>query len=387
MMPSGGNLVGRILAVDDDPVITALATKRLNADGHDVVVANCGESAWRTLREEKFDLALLDLSLSGVDGFELTKRIRADAALSALPVVVLISNSEVDSVDRALSVGATTFLTKPMHWPLLGHRVQFVLRASANEEALKSVVQQQDSGNGSKENLLRVLSHELRTPLHHIIGFGEVLQSRVEATNEMREFKEPVDTIINSGVRLLDTLSDVMFVSQLAAGDVSPEFGRCEVSEVIDRAMASAKEFAVASGVALESSDLVDDCIIDCDFVLASRALANLLSNAVKISPAGSTVKVGATVSGDEAAEIYVEVPGPGISDEAAEILMKPFEQVDDALVRSTKGLGLSLTIAKAISALHGGTLLQTASSETEVRAVMTLPVAQASIERDRESA
>ena len=387
MMPSGGKLVGRILAVDDDPIITALAVKRLTADGHEVVAEHGGESAWARIKQEQFDLALFDLSMPGVDGFDLIRRVRADGALAGLPIIVITSNTDVDSVERAYSLGATTFLTKPVHWPLLGHHVQFVLRARANDEALSRAKLEAEVRSEAKDNLIKVLSHELRTPLHQIIGFGEILQTRVETISDVHELSEPVETIITSSARLLGTVTDMMFVSQLEAGDVSPDYGRCEVSELIDRAAASVRAAAVESEVVIETAKLPVDCVINCDFVLVSRALANVLHNAVKFSPAGAQIRIEATQDGDGMLEILVHDAGPGISDEAVENLVMPYQQIEDALVRSTEGLGLGLAITNAILAMHGGTLHLNSAPETDTRVVINLPVANKSIDSDRNSA
>lgn len=119
----------RILVTDDDPIMREFATVYLSTDTARVETADCGEAGLERLLNESFDIALVDLDMPGISGFEMIERIRATPRLSQLPIVVVTSNEDVASIDRAYQAGATSFVTKPVNWRLLSYQLRYVLRA------------------------------------------------------------------------------------------------------------------------------------------------------------------------------------------------------------------------------------------------------------------
>ncbi len=118
----------RILVADDDPILAAMAQEALAADA-DVVTAEDGLVAWDLLQTQPFDLMLSDLDMPRMDGFDVLRRVRnAAGRLSTLPVIVLTGRHDVWAIDRAFEYGASSFIAKPVVWPLLRHQVRFVLR-------------------------------------------------------------------------------------------------------------------------------------------------------------------------------------------------------------------------------------------------------------------
>lgn len=119
----------RILVTDDDPIMREFASVYLATDTASVETADCGETGLLRLAEGEYDIALVDLDMPGISGFEMIERIRADARLATLPIVVVTSNEDIASVDRAYQAGATSFVTKPVNWRLLSYQLRYVLRA------------------------------------------------------------------------------------------------------------------------------------------------------------------------------------------------------------------------------------------------------------------
>ena len=72
---------------------------------------------------------LLDLDMPGMNGYEVIEHVRRDRKFNALPIVVVTSNEDMGSIDRAYSAGATSFVIKPVNWRLLAYQLQFVMRA------------------------------------------------------------------------------------------------------------------------------------------------------------------------------------------------------------------------------------------------------------------
>ncbi|MEW5720465.1 MAG: response regulator transcription factor, partial [Chloroflexota bacterium] len=115
----------RILAVDDEPNIVEFLRVGLGYEGYHVDVAMDGRAALDRLREEEFDLIVLDVMLPGVDGFEICKRIRAN---SDVPILMLTARDEISDRVQGLDLGADDYLTKPFSFAELLARVRAILR-------------------------------------------------------------------------------------------------------------------------------------------------------------------------------------------------------------------------------------------------------------------
>ncbi len=119
----------RILVMDDDPIQCEFARVYLSTPTATVETAENGEEGLRKLREQKFDLAVVDLDMPVLNGFQVIRAIRSDPALRNLPVVIVTGREDMESIDRAYDEGATSFVTKPVNWRLLSYQLRYVLRA------------------------------------------------------------------------------------------------------------------------------------------------------------------------------------------------------------------------------------------------------------------
>jgi CheY-like chemotaxis protein len=119
----------RILVTDDDPIMREFAAVYLSTPTAVVETADCGEVGLEKLAIGNYDIALVDIDMPGINGFEMIERIRANPDFRRLPVVVVTSNEDVASIDRAYRAGATSFVTKPVNWRLLSYQLRYVLSA------------------------------------------------------------------------------------------------------------------------------------------------------------------------------------------------------------------------------------------------------------------
>lgn len=131
-----------ILVVDDDAMTRILVTEALEPEGFRIGEAASGLEAIAAFQRAVPDLVLLDVTMPGMSGFECCERLRRLPGGAHVPIVVLTGNDDDDSIKRALEVGASDFIAKPMHWRLLAHRVRYLLRASS---ALAELSRIQDS--------------------------------------------------------------------------------------------------------------------------------------------------------------------------------------------------------------------------------------------------
>jgi diguanylate cyclase (GGDEF)-like protein/PAS domain S-box-containing protein len=120
-----------ILIVDDDAVIRLMAGQTLLAAGLDVDEAASGEEALQAFVAGRHHLVLLDVNMDGIDGFETCARLRAGAAGQHVPIVMLTGLDDTGSIERAYAAGATDFITKPINWTLLTHKLRYALRGAS----------------------------------------------------------------------------------------------------------------------------------------------------------------------------------------------------------------------------------------------------------------
>ncbi|MEK7519581.1 MAG: response regulator [Patescibacteria group bacterium] len=106
-----------ILIIEDDKFLRELISQKLNKEGYKVIEAGDGEEGVKKLKEEKPDLILLDLILPGIDGFEVLTRVKEDASVAQIPVIILSNLGQVDDVERGLKLGAVDYLIKAHFTP------------------------------------------------------------------------------------------------------------------------------------------------------------------------------------------------------------------------------------------------------------------------------
>jgi diguanylate cyclase (GGDEF)-like protein/PAS domain S-box-containing protein len=126
-----------VLVVDDDATMRLLVGEALAPDGLEVIEAPDGEAALACLRRRVPALVLLDVQMPGLDGFSVCEEMRRHPAAADVPIVMMTGLDDVESIRHAYEVGATDFVTKPINWLILAHRVRYLLRGSENLTELR----------------------------------------------------------------------------------------------------------------------------------------------------------------------------------------------------------------------------------------------------------
>jgi predicted signal transduction protein with EAL and GGDEF domain/FixJ family two-component response regulator len=124
------NRPGVVLVADDDPVMRLLMVEMLDGVNLDAIEAEDGLQAVQLARECAPDLILMDVEMPHMDGFAACRAIRDSENGATVPIVMVTGGDDLDAVTNAYEAGATDFVSKPINWPILGHRVLYVLRAS-----------------------------------------------------------------------------------------------------------------------------------------------------------------------------------------------------------------------------------------------------------------
>jgi signal transduction histidine kinase len=204
-----------------------------------------------------------------------------------------------------------------------------------------------------KDQFFALVSHELRTPLTSIIGYLElVLEDDDTLTDHHRRFLGVVE---RNARRLLRLVGDLLFVAHVEAGRLALEVGEVDLRTLTTEAVEAARPRAEAKELVLEAAAQAMPRIAG-DRDRLAQVLDNLVSNAVKFTPQGGTVTVRLVARDGEA---LVEVRDTGVGIPAAEQnrLFERFYRASTATDRAIPGVGLGLTIAKAIVEAHEGTL------------------------------
>ncbi|XKE47136.1 response regulator [Halomonas organivorans] len=117
----------KVLVVDDEPNIVLSLEFLMQQAGFEVITAEDGETALERVAEQAPDLVLLDISLPGIGGFDVLERLRADPALSRLPIIMLTAHGREVEREKGLALGADDYVTKPFSTQALVEKVRALL--------------------------------------------------------------------------------------------------------------------------------------------------------------------------------------------------------------------------------------------------------------------
>jgi len=180
---------GKILITDDNRVNRLLLARGLEHEGHTVVFAEHGREALDLLRQDRFDLMLLDVLMPELDGYEVLAELKGDPHLRDIPVIVTSSLDELDSVVRCLEMGAEDYLTKPVNPVLLSARVN----ASLEKKRLRDQQRELISKFATKEVAEDLLTSGFSLGGKHVEASAMFCDIRSFTT--ISESREPAETI------------------------------------------------------------------------------------------------------------------------------------------------------------------------------------------------
>ncbi len=224
------------------------------------------------------------------------------------------------------------------------HRIQAEL-VRAKEAA--------ESANRAKDQFLAILSHELRTPLTPVLLFSSALEKNPALPEEVRADLALIRQQVQLEARLIDDLLDL---TRIQRGKFLLNLGEVQVHDVLRRVVALAGSQAIENGLHLSLDLVAEDDLIWGDASRLQQLFGNLVGNAIKFTPAGGAIVVHTHNLNDQ---IIIEVSdtGIGIPPEAQGAVFNAFEQAEQSITRRYGGLGLGLTIGKAITEHHGGAI------------------------------
>jgi len=221
-----------------------------------------------------------------------------------------------------------------------------------------------------KSVFLANISHELRTPLALILGPTEKWLNSADLSEEQHR---DLDVVMRNGRSLLKTVNDLLDVSKLEAGKLTPVYARVDLSEIV-RLTCSLFDGIAKDADVDYSVEVPHALIAQVDPEMIQRVLLNLLSNAFKFGAAGGVISCALESAGHNAI-LQVQDKGPGIPLEMRERIFERFMQVEGEVTRRHSGTGLGLAIAKEFVELHQGSIRETTPVGGGALFLVTLPL------------
>ncbi|CAG9212378.1 Histidine kinase [Paraburkholderia caribensis] len=355
-----------ILNVDDNDAARLVKTRVLRRAGFDVLEASTGEQALKLVTSRKPAVVLLDVLLPDSDGVHVCKRIKQNPSTRSVLVLqtsaVLLSAS--DRI-RALDSGADSYLTEPVEAPELVANVRALLRLWRAERALREA-------DARKSQFLATLAHELRNPLAPMRNALELMEPRFQTSPAAtRAAWQTVGRQVEHLSRLVDDLLDV---SRLAHGRLTIDRGSVNVGLAIAAAVEANRPDIDARRQRLSIHLENESCAVFGDDARVVQMLDNLVSNATKYAPDESDIEIDVGQS-QGMVSIRVRNQGVGILPEEQEAIFEPFIQSRRSIAASQGGLGIGLSLVRALAALHGGTVtVRSKGAGTGADFVLRLP-------------
>ncbi|NJL44920.1 MAG: hybrid sensor histidine kinase/response regulator [Leptolyngbyaceae cyanobacterium SM2_3_12] len=361
----------RILAVDDSPDNLFLVESILDDPGYQIICVESGQAALTEVYQSPPDVILLDVMMPGLDGYEVTQKIRQNPDLPYIPILLITAHDQ-SSLVQGLDVGADDFIRKPVDVNELRARVRSLLRLKRSMDAQAAMIQQRD-------DFVARLTHDLRTPLVAAIRMLKLCQE--EAFGPLpAEAQEAIGSVISNNDHLLSMVNTLLEVYRHEAGHKNLTLSTVNLLELTQTVVQELTPLAAAKQLSCQvqtegeinseprfSAPKASSFKVAGDYLELRRVITNLVGNAVKFTDSGSIlVTVGAcqgqpplirdpTLSPDTSAWVWVRVKdtGIGISEADQQNLFQWFRQGNHR--RSGNGLGLHL--AQRIAKLHGGTI------------------------------
>ncbi|GAK59951.1 response regulator receiver sensor signal transduction histidine kinase [Candidatus Vecturithrix granuli] len=374
--------VSSILVVEDNPATLSLLFNLLDEAGFEVLVSQDGENAITVATTAQPDMILLDVLMSGMDGFETCQRLKACPETKDIPVIFMTALTKTVDKVKGFELGAVDYITKPIEpeevlmrikTHLMLQQLQCDLQIKNRE--LHAALEREQELNKLKSRFISMASHEFRTPLATIRLSGNLLGRYYakcpQAPDIERKIREELDVIDHSVTQMTVTLDEVLTLSTSEAGKMTFSPVSFDLREFCQTIMTRFTLIAAKTHRLIFQSANKHLQIV-ADPKLLDQILSNLLSNAMKYSPQGSTILCQLTEH-ERQAIVSVKDEGMGISAEDQQHLFEPFRRGTN--VKHIQGTGLGLSIVKQFVELHGGTITVESQIEVGTTFFITLPL------------
>ena len=367
-----------LLIVDDLPENLLALNALIRKDGRTVFQASCGEDALNLLLEHEFALAIVDVQMPGMNGFELAELMRGTEKTRHIPIVfVTAAGKESNYAFKGYESGAVDFLYKPLDIAAVNgkvnvfvdlyhqrHEIRRQVKAMEKSRQAQDVLVQQlqvsqhelHKAVRMRDDFLSVVAHELLTPLNTLFLETQLRKLELDRNNPdlfqksgLAEMFGRDQQQIQSMVTLID---DMLDVSRIRHNRLTVRPRPAELSSLVKRAVGQVCSQASAAGirVTVDAEQAIKGCW---DEFRIQQVIINLLNNAIRYGE-GKPVTIS-LVPVPEGACIEVRDQGKGIAICDQQRIFEQFERGEDSV--SLSGFGLGLYISRQLVEAHGGTI------------------------------
>jgi len=360
----------KILIVDDKEENLISLEYILNDFNVDIIKASSGEEALKHTLKDEFAMAILDVQMPGMDGYETLELMRHRKKTKYLPVIFVSAIHQSDfHIVKGIETGAVDFIPKPIIPEVLKGKVSIFLDLYRQRKELNLVLKYLENKNEeliiakekaeeatrSKSMFLANMSHEIRSPMNGILGLSRLMFN--EATNP--EHKDLLNVVTTSGEHLLQIINDILDFSKIEAGQIELECINFDIRKQFETIFQLLNFRAIEKGIGfhLDIDEDVPEILIGDSFRL-NQIIMNLTNNAVKFTLKGAVhLSIKVLEKNKEWVSLLFSVKdtGIGIPEKSQKRLFQEFTQSDSSISREYGGTGLGLAISKNLTNLMGG--------------------------------
>jgi two-component system sensor histidine kinase/response regulator len=369
-----------ILIVDDRPQNLLALEKTLSGTEAELVRATSGNAALTATLNHEFALAILDVQMPGMDGYELARLLREDPKTQSLPIIFLTAAyREDEQVIEGYRSGAVDYIVKPYNPDILLSKVNVFLQMDRQKAELQRQREQLESLNRELEAFTHSVSHDLRAPLRAVIGFSRILLED-HAPRLVEEGRECAGRIVAAAQRMELLIEDLLRLSHITKAEMRGELidlsGTAEkIAESLHRTEPDRfVEFAITPKLSAYG-----------DPALLQVALENLLGNAWKYTAnhKRARIELGQTANANlddpdprlagDVPVYYVRDDGAGFDMAFAGKLFAPFQRLHNS--DEFPGTGIGLATVQRIINRHGGRIWARGEQEKGATFYFYLPL------------
>lgn len=348
----------KFLLVDDLPENLLSLEALLNRDDRILLKARSGDEALELLLHHDVALALLDVQMPGLNGFELAELMRGNERTRRIPIIFVTAGAHTaERRFQGYEAGAVDFIQKPIEPDVLCSKAEIFAELYRQRKTLaeqRDLLEEQtlalQLADKRKNEFIGVLVHELRNPLAALNG-GLKLLSRNPDEAKTEQIHGLMHEQMDHIIKLVDDLLDV---SRITQGKINLSKSEFELKDAISTALEMTRPTVEEKRHTLTFKAPEQACSILADKVRLTQCVSNLVNNAAKYTPEGGQIEVSLEAV-DRGYRITVADNGLGLTPEASTAIFQMFEQVEEHRGHAHGGLGIGLALVKQLMELHGG--------------------------------